>query len=494
LNVEGHNVFDLSGNDGTPGAPPVANLNGNLNFNLNNTEHYHQGELPKDYSGDPAYQPLLTVKVPAGGQGMANLANSTVSLSNFGTGPLLTVGDRFYLIELVNGTEDDPGNKAFTPANPTNNTAYARQGMTIGYTFIIDKNLDNLGNEEDTRFLVARLEGMGAPPESKVPNTGRDTGITFLHRGYDMFPLYDCDPCCNPCCTCGPCDPACGTTATRSGWVRTPIADVRGTLYRNNFSSDSWSDVRGALFLGGLVVQKRLPNGRIHLGAFVDAGDAAYDTYNSFEMLSNDPVIRGNGHLGTIGGGLLLRRKWNNGFRLDAEVRSGSMKNRFFSSDLITDGEPARFELKDAYLGTNIGLNHERNYRESTFDVYSRYNWLMGTGGETTLSTKEIVDFETLNSHRLISGGRFTRHWNRKVSSYLGGAYEYELDCTSRAIERSSGYDLSLYSTSLRGGTGIGEMGLNWRRTEQFQATLGLEGYVGKRAGGSGYMTALWKW
>ncbi|MCL2622837.1 MAG: hypothetical protein FWD31_04135, partial [Planctomycetaceae bacterium] len=188
LNVEGHNVFDLSGNDGSFGAPPVANLNGNLNFNLNNTEHYHQGELPKDYSGNPAYQPLLTVKVPDAGQGMVDLSNSTVTLSNFATGPLLTAGDRFYLIELDNGTTDDSNNKAFTSANPTNNTAYARQGMTIGYTFIIDKNLDNLGNEEDTRFLVARLEDMGAPPESKVPNTGRDTGITFLHRGYDMFP------------------------------------------------------------------------------------------------------------------------------------------------------------------------------------------------------------------------------------------------------------------------------------------------------------------
>jgi hypothetical protein len=274
------------------------------------------------------------------------------------------------------------------------------------------------------------------------------------------------------------------------------MADVKGAWYRANSSADSYSDVRGVLYLGGLTAQRRLCNGRIYFGAFFDGGNGEYGTYDYISALAPgmNPAIRGDGDLDMLGGGVFLRRKWNNGFRLDAMFRGGNMKNHFVSHDLITDGLPARFELDNAYWGANIGLTKSWKYGLSEFDVYSRYSWLLEEGDKVVLSTNEVVDFQTLNSHRLISGGRWTRHWNAKWSSYLGGAYEHEFDGATRAVEHVSGSYFTLAGPSLRGGTGVGEVGLIWHSGQRFYATLGVEGYVGKREGGSTTITAMWKW
>ena len=501
LNVEGHNYFDLSGNDGSAGAPPVANLNGNLHFNLNNTRVYTRGELP-DASGPG--QALLTIEVPALGQDMVDLFGSTVSLSNVTVGGrYLNDGDRFYLIQVDNGITGDVDNKTFTDANPINGTANSlvtvSHGTTIDYKFIIDKNFDNGGIEENTRFLVARLEDVGPGGGFEPPDNGRITVLTFLQRR--EMPLHDfCDPCdsCNPCSSCGPCNPCdpCGSYGTgrrnSSKWIRTPFADIQGTWYRADTGSNAYADVRGAIFQGGLAVQKRLQDGRLYVGAFVDAGDGSYDTYNY--VSAHDTSYRANGNIDSLGGGLLLRRKWNNGFRLDTMFRGGNVKNKFFSPDLIVNNAPVHYRMDNTYWGANIGLNYMQRFHRSTFDIYSRYGWLMGDGGRVVLSTTEVVDFKALHSHRLTSGGRWTVQRNSMLAWYLGAAYEHEFDGVSHAFEQQSGDRYAIGGSSIRGGTGIGELGLIMRPCERFYLTSGLEGYVGKRDGGSVFVAAMWRW
>jgi len=179
---------------------------------------------------------------------------------------------------------------------------------------------------------------------------------------------------------------------------------------------------------------------------------------------------------------------------LDTMFRGGNLKNKLVSYDLITDGLPARFRLNNAYWGASLGLTKNWKYGMSDFDVYSRYRWLMDNGGETVLSTNEVVDFKALHSHRLTSGGRWTRQWNAKLATYLGAAYEYEFGGASRAVELNSGHNFVLDGPTLRGGTGIGEMGMILSHNQSFHATLGVEGYVGKREGFSGNLAAMWRW
>ena len=511
LNVEGHNYWDISGNDGSMNAPAVANLNGTLHFNLNNTNPFERGQLPS-----PAYtdnndfdRALLTIKVPDGGQGMVDLSGSNITLSDRITleqARGLKDGDRFFLIEVDNDVTQtvagDDSNKAiatgseydFVDNSDPNAIKFATDvtvsaGVTQEYNFTIDLNGDNAGVEENTRYLVARLVGRGGSGTFVPPDNGRITTITFLQRGSDNVPLYDMDPPCRP---CNPCDP-CGTARRNmSEWVRTPFAEIQGTWYRAHTGSDAYADVEGALYQGGLAAQRRLHNGRLFVGAFVDAGDANYDTYNY--LAARDAAYRGNGDIESLGGGVLLRRKWNNGFRLDTMFRGGNVKNKFFSPDLIVDNAPVRYQMDDAYWGANVGLNYTKKFRRDTFDIYSRYSWLMEDGGQVVLSTTEIVDFNALHSHRLTTGGRWTVQRNSLFSWYLGAAYEHEFDAISHAVEKQSGNHYVLGGSTLRGGTGVGEVGLIMRPSERFYLTAGLEGYAGKRDGGSAFAAAQWKW
>jgi Fe2+ transport system protein FeoA len=128
MNVLGGNTMTLDS----------ANLNGTLFFNL-----YHTNV-------DQPESALLTLHTP---QGAASIEGSVVQLSSFKAGErLLEGGDRFYLIAT-----DGAG---YLSGDPINNRAYARQGLLIGYNFIIDKqpNPASGSSEGENQYLVARLE------------------------------------------------------------------------------------------------------------------------------------------------------------------------------------------------------------------------------------------------------------------------------------------------------------------------------------------------
>jgi len=251
-----------------------------------------------------------------------------------------------------------------------------------------------------------------------------------------------------------------------------------------------------------MAQQKRAYNGNgtIGFGSFVDAGNASYGTYNYVydSIVEESYHIRGGGDINYLGGGAFLRREWNNGFRLDAMFRGGNVENKFFSSDmsvLIAENVPVSYRMSNAYWGATIGLNYtEQIGRRSTFDVFGKYSWTTVEGGRVKLSTTEIVDFEALDSLRLIAGGRWTVRRNSALSGYVGAAYEHELAGVSRAVERETGMNHVVGNSSIAGSTGVGEVGVIMRPSERFQLTSGLEGYTGKRNGGSAFVAAVMKW
>jgi len=247
--------------------------------------------------------------------------------------------------------------------------------------------------------------------------------------------------------------------------------------------------------MGGVAAQRRAHNGdgRVILGAFVDAGDGSYSTYNPVAVLDNS--YRGRGELDYVGGGILLHREWKNGFRLDTMIRGGSVQDEFWSYELaeLIGTDSFRYKKRNGYLGTDMGLNYtQRLNKRCAFDVYSRYSFVTVGGGKVELPTGEVLDFKSINSHRLISGGRWTAKYSSKLSAYIGAAYEHEFDGRARAVEQDLG--LVLDGSTLRGGTSVGEVGLTMRPSNRFQLTTGLEGYTGKRDGGSAFASAVWRW
>jgi outer membrane autotransporter protein len=106
------------------------------------------------------------------------------------------------------------------------------------------------------------------------------------------------------------------------------------------------------------------------------------------------------------------------------------------------------------------------------------------TGDSVRLSTGDPVKFKDVDSSRLRLGSRFAYAVNEYVSPYIGAAWEYEFDGRARAS--TNGFDIE--APSLRGDTGIGELGVVLKPSKDLPLSfdLGVQGYVGKREGVTG--------
>ncbi|MDR2925325.1 MAG: autotransporter outer membrane beta-barrel domain-containing protein, partial [Azoarcus sp.] len=94
------------------------------------------------------------------------------------------------------------------------------------------------------------------------------------------------------------------------------------------------------------------------------------------------------------------------------------------------------------------------------------------------------VRFNSADSNRLRVGTRFVYAVNEYASPYIGAAYEHEYDGKARA----STYGYSIDAPSLRGDTGIGEIGLTLKPSQTLPLSfdLGVQGYTGVREGVTG--------
>jgi outer membrane autotransporter protein len=94
-------------------------------------------------------------------------------------------------------------------------------------------------------------------------------------------------------------------------------------------------------------------------------------------------------------------------------------------------------------------------------------------------------------SRRIASCGRFAYAVNEYISPYIGAYWEHEFDGKQRATVNGVG----IGSPSLKGDTGMGELGLTLKpsQTPLLSFDLGVQGYVGKREGLTGTLRAKWE-
>ena len=120
---------------------------------------------------------------------------------------------------------------------------------------------------------------------------------------------------------------------------------------------------------------------------------------------------------------------------------------------------------------------------EGTFlDLSAKYFWTRQSGASVTIHG-DSVKFEDVNSRRVRLGGRYAKALGM-FSPYAGLAYERELDGKAKATVNGDSID----APSLKGSTGIGELGLAlapWENTP-LSFDFGLQGYAGKHQGWTG--------
>ena len=375
----------------------------------------------------------------------------------------LRVGDKVTLFRNDNG---------LTPGTlPT--SVSGTQGVTLAYTYALSTTSTTLdATVTDTRFN----------PQTKALAEGHVSGTALALQGADLAAGKGLD--------------AAGQAvrASRAGGGRGVAAFGALSGGWSRYNTGSHIDVSGFSLLTGLAWGADSVLGQFTSGMFFEYGSASTGTYNSF---SNAASVSGDGSTWYMGGGLLARMDFNDcgpgHIYAEASGRAGVLNNSYRNDDLRdADGRRAEFDTSTPYVSLHAGLGYIWNLTDAlSLDLHAKYFWTWQDSADTDLSTGEALHFDAVNSHRLRLGGRLTYAVNEHISPYVGAAWEHEFDGTARAT--TLGYTLD--APSLKGDTGIGELGLSWTpsATTPLTIDLSVQGYTGVREGYTGSFMAKWE-
>ena len=115
-------------------------------------------------------------------------------------------------------------------------------------------------------------------------------------------------------------------------------------------------------------------------------------------------------------------------------------------------------------------------------DVSARYLW-SHSGSHSFMVNDDPTYLDSVDSHRLRAGARYSYAITEHASPYIGAFYEYEFDGKSNG----TAYGVRLPGSQLKGSTGVGELGLSCR-VGRATVDFGAQGYIGRRQGVSGVL------
>lgn len=384
-----------------------------------------------------------------------------------GSSPL-QLGDRVTLIDASGAT----GDRLVT--NNGLNTTTAGEGMagvTLQYEF-------NVVADTTAGLVTATVTKAAANEQAKALVEGFMGGLSLAAQGGDTVAGEG---------MANAVSAAAGAAGGAAGGAATVASFGAASGGSLRFNTGSHVDMHSVSLVAGLAWGKDVTPGRMTLGGFFEYGTGSYDTYNSF---SNAASVHGKGDTQYWGGGILGRMDFTSTgpghFYTEGSLRMGRLHNEYTNDDLRDSvGRKASYDSDFLYYSLHLGTGYVWSITESaSLDVYGKYFWTRQEGDSVTLSTGDPVSFKDADSHRVRGGARLSYAINDSVSPYVGAAYEHEFD--GRAKATTNGFAID--APSLRGDTGIGEIGVAFKPSAQLPVSfnLGVQGYVGKSEGVTG--------
>ncbi|MCM0758844.1 autotransporter outer membrane beta-barrel domain-containing protein [Sporomusa sphaeroides DSM 2875] len=369
-----------------------------------------------------------------------NLSGTHVVITGMESGTLLAPGNT---VTLISSTQNAPD-------------SYSATNVRSGISLIYDFSIEAAGTA-----LTATVKSAGVNPQTKALVEGYAANMAFVNQGADLA----------------------GGTGMADAMAKAKAANGNIASFgavsggSSRYKTGSHADVDGTSLMTGFVTKRDIENGSLVRGLFLEAGWGNYDTYNSF---ANMPSVRGDGDTSYYGLGALLRHDAPDGRYLEGSVRGGKSRTTFGSGDLNN----ASYTTNSGYYGAHIGIGKLKTEGNKTLDYYAKYFWTHQNGSDVRVAG-EPFSFAGVDSSRLRGGVRLSQEKpDGKSTSYVGLAYEYEFDGKAKG----SVYGLDLEAPSLKGGTGIVELGMSFKSRPASSNTLelGLQGYAGKREGVTG--------
>lgn len=242
-----------------------------------------------------------------------------------------------------------------------------------------------------------------------------------------------------------------------------------------SFSIDSAHIITGANYTGTVW------DDMLQAGVFFEAGwgDAKTETDVSYGTLD------GRGNLHYYGVGLMARYEaWAGslkGLYADASARTGILHNSYANEDVQLNNKSVSYATNTGYVALHGGMGYIHPLNDAwTLDVSARYFWTRVEGSEMTV-LGDTYNLDTLNSNRIRASAKLSYTANEELHPFIKLGYNYEFDATSGGTVQ----DVDLKRNSLRGGTGIGELGFSYspEKCKDFTLDASVSLYEGQQKG-----------
>ena len=152
-----------------------------------------------------------------------------------------------------------------------------------------------------------------------------------------------------------------------------------------------------------------------------------------------------------------------------------------------------KYDSDSPYLAAHFGLGKVLKVNDkNNVDIYGKYFYSHQSGDDVTLhGTDKNFDLslDSVNSHRTRLGARFNHIVRDTKSLYAGLAWQHEFSSTARATIDG----MTTPAPSMKGDTGILELGVKVNEGEHLGLDLGVTGSIGKKKGAGLSLNFNWK-
>ena len=297
-----------------------------------------------------------------------------------------------------------------------------------------------------------------ADADAKSPVETQSAALTMLNLGHDLLT------------TAGYENAALAVDGEKEGSVNPFI-----TMSANNQKLDTGSHVDLKAWNMNLGFAKKINNnsGKLIIVPVIEYGRGSYDSY-----LDNGTHGDGDAHF--WGAGLMAKQLNDDGLYYEGSLRAGRMSTDYQSA--VAGG--IKYDSDATYYAAHLGMGKVVQLNDKdTLDYYGKLFYTRQQCDKVTVGTGATYDFDATTSLRTRLGARYTHQLSEKNAFYAGLAWQHEFDGESNAIVATTLGSASAPAPSMKGDTGIMELGWRINNSDKFELGLGVNGSVGKQKG-----------
>ena len=382
--------------------------------------------------------------ITAGALKAANITTGTLTdgLISIDQGLQVTVGtDGNKLVGVING-KTPPGGGGTTPPGGGGTTPPGGGGTT----------------PPGGGGTTPGAGSLYADADAKSPVETQSAALTMLNLGHDLLT------------TAGYENAALAVDGEEEGSVNPFI-----TMSANNQKLDTGSHVDLKAWNMNLGFAKKINNnsGKLIIAPVIEYGRGSYDSY-----LDNGTHGDGDAHF--WGAGLMTKQLNDDGLYYEGSLRAGRMSTDYQSA--VAGG--IKYDSDATYYAAHLGMGKVVQLNDKdTLDYYGKLFYTRQQGDKVTVGTGATYDFDATTSLRTRLGARYTHQLSEKNAFYAGLAWQHEFDGESNAIVATALGSASAPAPSMKGDTGIMELGWRVNNYDKFELGLGVNGSVGKQKG-----------